>query len=111
VILTSNNNDDVSEQSTITQPAFLYYDKQQDKIKTAPYIVRSNRIFKPVDEEEYQYLAYAYDMDIDEANMIKKQIENDSTSGPATSGPATSGPAIGGNSTSNSTSIPPKSPF
>ena len=79
VILTSNNNDDVDEQSTITQPAFLYYDKQQDKIKTAPYIVKSNRIFKPVDEDEYQYIPYTYDMDIDEANLIKDQLKNENT--------------------------------
>jgi hypothetical protein len=79
VILTSNNNDDVDEQSTIMQPAFLYHDKQQDKIKTAPYIVKSNRIFKPVDEDEYQYIPYTYDMDIDEANLIKDQLKNENT--------------------------------
>jgi uncharacterized protein YdiU (UPF0061 family) len=53
VILTSANKDDIDEQSTIRQPAFLYYDKQQDKIKTAPYIVKSNRILKPAEEDEY----------------------------------------------------------
>jgi hypothetical protein len=77
ILTSNNNNDDVDEQSTITQPAFLYYDKQQDKIKTALYIVKSDHIFKPVDEDEYQYIPYTYDMDIDEANIIKDQIKNE----------------------------------
>jgi hypothetical protein len=47
VILTSANKDDIDEQSTIRQPAFLYYDKQQDKIKTAPYIRHAKTLTKP----------------------------------------------------------------
>jgi hypothetical protein len=76
-ILTSNNNNDLDGQSTIRQPAFLYYDKEQDKIKAIPVIIENNRILKPAEEDEYQYLAYTYDMDIDEANLLKDQIKNE----------------------------------
>jgi hypothetical protein len=76
-ILTSDNNNDLDGQSTIRQPAFLYYDKEQDKIKAIPAIIENNRILKPAEEDEYQYLAYTYDMDIDEANLIKDQINNE----------------------------------
>jgi hypothetical protein len=75
-MLTSNNNDECG-QSTIRQSAFLYYDKEQDKIKAIPAIVENNRILKPAEEEEYQYIPYTYDMDIDEANLIKEQIKSE----------------------------------
>ena len=80
-ILTSdNNNNDLDGQLTIMrQPAFLYYDKEQDKIKSIPVIIENNRILKPAEEDEYQYLAYTYDMDIDEANLLKDQIKNEKT--------------------------------
>jgi hypothetical protein len=78
-ILTSNNNDEDGQSLVTRQPAFLYYDKEQDKIKAVPCIVESNRILKPFEEEEYQYIPYAYDMDIDETNLIKDQIKNENT--------------------------------
>jgi hypothetical protein len=77
VILTSNNSNDTNDQSTVTQPAFLYYDKEQDKIKPIACIAESNRILMPAEEEDYQYIPYTYDMDIDEANLIKDQIKNE----------------------------------
>jgi hypothetical protein len=76
VILTSNNSNDTNDQSTITQPAFLYYDKEQDKIKSIACIAESNSILMPA-EEDYQYIPYTYDMDVDEANLIKYQIKNE----------------------------------
>jgi hypothetical protein len=76
-ILTSNSGNDEGGQSTIRQPSFLYYDKEQDKIKAIPAIVESNRILKPAEEDEYQYIPYTYDMDVDEANLIKDQIKNE----------------------------------
>jgi hypothetical protein len=81
VILTSysNNNDHEDGQPTVRRPAFLYYDKEQDKIKAVPLIAESNRILKPAEEDEYQYIPYAYDMYIDEANLIKDQIKNENT--------------------------------
>jgi hypothetical protein len=78
-ILTSDNNNGLDGQPTIRQPAFIYYDKEQDKIKAIPVIIESNRILKPAEEDEYQYLAYTYDMDIDEANLLKDQINNEKT--------------------------------
>jgi hypothetical protein len=78
-ILTSDNNNDLDGQSTIRQPAFLYYDKEQDKIKAILVIIENNRILRPAEEDEYQYLAYTYDMDIDEANLLKDQINNEKT--------------------------------
>jgi hypothetical protein len=77
VILTSTNNDYEDGQSLTRQPAFLYYDKEQDKIKAIPAIIENNRILKPAEEDEYQYIPYTYDMDIDEANLIKDQIKNE----------------------------------
>jgi hypothetical protein len=77
-ILTSTDKNDIDEQSTIRQqPALLYYDKEQDKIKTVSAIVQSNRILKPAEEDEYQYIPYTYDTDIDEANLIKDQLRNE----------------------------------
>jgi hypothetical protein len=76
-ILTSTNNNYEDGRSLTRQPAFLYYDKEQDKIKAIPAIVESNRILKPAEEDEYQYIPYTYDMDVDEANLIKDQIKNE----------------------------------
>jgi hypothetical protein len=69
IMLTSNDGES-------TQPSFLYYDKDQDKIKAVPYIEESNRILNPVEQDEYQYMPYAYDAGIDEANLIKDKVKN-----------------------------------
>jgi hypothetical protein len=78
VILTSSNTDHEDGQMT-RRSVFLCYDKDQDKIKAVPTIVRSNRILKPADEDEYQYIPYTYDMDIDQANLIKEQLKHEKT--------------------------------
>jgi hypothetical protein len=70
VLLTTSNNGES------TEPVFLYYDKEQDKIQAVRYIEESNRILNPVEQDEYQYIPYTYDADIDEANLIKDQIKN-----------------------------------
>jgi hypothetical protein len=70
VMLTTSNDGES------TQPVFLYYDKEQDKIKAVRYIEESNMILNPVEQDEYQYMPYTYDTDIDEANLIKDQIKN-----------------------------------
>jgi hypothetical protein len=66
----------ISNGGESTQPSFLYYDKYQDKIKAVQYIEESNRTINPVEQDEYQYIPYTYDADIDEANLIKDQIKN-----------------------------------
>jgi hypothetical protein len=65
-----------SNEGESTQPVFLYYDQEQDKIKAIQYIEENNRTLKPVEHDEYQYMPYTYDTDIDEANLIKDQIKN-----------------------------------
>ncbi len=70
VLLTTSNDGES------TEPVFLYYDKEQDKIQAVRYIEESNRILNPVEQDEYQYIPYSYDADIDEANLIKDQIKN-----------------------------------
>jgi hypothetical protein len=77
-ILASNSNDHEDGQMT-RRSVFLYYDKKQDKIEVVPAIVQSKRILKPAEEEEYQYIPYTYDVDIDEANLIKDQLKDEKT--------------------------------
>jgi hypothetical protein len=75
-IITSNSNDHEEGQMT-RRSVFLYYDKAQDKIKAVPAILQCNRILKPAEEDEYQYIPYTYDMDIDEVNLIKDQLRHE----------------------------------